>query len=545
MKRLLTATFAVATLLAPAAALACTSLIAGSGATTDGSVIVTYAADSHTLYGELYSQPAADHAPGAMRQVVEWDTGRPMGEIPEVAHTYATIGNMNEHGLAVVESTWGGRHELLDTAGIIDYGSLIYITLQRAKTAREAIDVMTSLVKQHGYASEGESFTIADPREAWILEMIGKGGRSKGAVWVARRVPDDCISGHANLARIHTFPLNDPENCLYSPDVISFAREMGYFDGKDEDFSFSRAYAVYDAGAMRGCDGRVWAYYNKYTPGMEQYLPWVLEAKGEVMPLWVKPEKKVSTRDLQWMMRDHFEDTPFDMTTDIGAGPYASPYRWRPLTFTVDSVEYTHERAIATQQTGFSLVAQLNEAHPEAMKGIMWFGVDDANTCVYIPVYNCVTNVPHEFAPGNGDLYNISWDSAFWVNNYVANQAYNRYSQMINDIRRVQVAEEDTLAAEVNDLLAAVPAMDATTAVKTLNDHTAAATSRYVGRYKKLGDYLLVKYLDGNVKKEKDGEFERNEYGMPVYPNFPGYDERYYRSIVDQTGRHFYLPDVK
>ncbi len=528
-----------------AQALACTGLIAGRKATVDGNVLVTYAADSHTLYGDLAHQPAADHPDGAMRKVTEWDTGKYMGEIPEVAHTYSTMGNMNEHGLTIVESTWSGREELVDTTGIIDYGSLIYITLQRARSAKEAIDVMTQLVADHGYASGGESFTIADPEEAWILEMIGKGGRSKGAVWVACRVPDDCISGHANHSRIHKFPLNDKKNCRYSPDVISFAREMGYYNGDDKDFDFSRAYAIYDAGALRGCDARVWAFYNKFADGMDRYIPWIMEAKGEILPLWVKPDRKVSTRDMQWMMRDHFEGTHLDMTKDVGAGPYGCPYRWRPLTYMVDSVEYTHERAIATQQTGFSLVASMDRNAPDLMKGILWFGVDDANTCVYVPVYCSNTRVPIEFAQGNGDLYNISWTSAFWVNNYVANQAYNRYSQMIDDIRRVQVAEEDTLATEVKILLAEVPGWDKDYAREFLTDHTALAARRYVTRYKALGDYLLVKYLDGNVKKEKDGKFELSEDGVPVYPSFPGYDQRYYQNIVKETGDHFRLPDIK
>ncbi len=519
-------------------ALACTSLIAGKDATVDGSVFVTYAADSHTLYGELYNRPGGTHAPGEMRKVYEWDTNKYLGEIPEAPVTYTTVGNMNEHGLTISESTWGGRPELADTTGIIDYGSLIYITLERAKTAREAIKIMTDLVAEYGYHSEGESFSIADPNEVWIMELIGKGGKEKGAVWVARRVPDDCISGHANHSRIHQFPLDDKENCLYSPDVIDFARRQGYFDGKDEDFSFSSAYAVLDKVATRGCDGRVWSFYNKFTPGMERYLPWILEAKGEVLPLWVKPGRKVSVDDMKWMMRDHFEGTPMDMTQDIGAGPYKVPYRWRPMTFKVDGKEYLNERAIATQQTGFSFVSQMNSAHPDLMRGILWFGVDDANTCVYVPVYSCVTEVPHEFAHGNGDMLNLSWDSAFWVNNYVANQAYNRYSQMIDDIRRVQSAQEDTLTSEVKMLLAEVPTLDPDAARSLLNDHTKIASRRYVKAYRNLGDYLLVKYLDGNIKKEKDGKWELTPEGLPVYPDFPGYDEEYYRNIARTTGDH-------
>ncbi|MCM1520705.1 MAG: C69 family dipeptidase [Lachnoclostridium sp.] len=527
--------------LAPAEVLACTSLIAGKNATTDGSVLITYAADSHTLYGELYNRPGGIHAKGEMRKVYDWDTARYLGEIPEAEVTYTTIGNMNEHGLTISESTWGGREELVDTTGIVDYGSLIYIALERARTPREAIKVMTDLVRDYGYASEGESFSIADADEAWIMELIGKGSDEKGAVWVARRIPDDCISGHANHSRIHQFPLNDPENCIYSPDVIDFARRKGYFSGKDEDFSFSSAYAILDKTATRGCDGRVWSYYNKFASGMDRYLPWILKAEGEVLPLWIKPDRKLSVNDMKWMMRDHFEDTPMDMTKDVGAGPYKVPYRWRPMTFKVDGKEYINERAIATQQTGFSFVSQMNASHPELMRGILWFGVDDTNTCVYVPVYNCVTAVPYEFAHGNGDMLNLSWDSAFWVNNYVANQAYNRYSQMIGDIRRIQCAQEDTLELEVEMFLKEIPTLDPEAARLLLNDHTTIASSRYVKAYKQLGDYLLVKYLDGNIKKEKDGKFELTPEGLPVYPEFPGYDENYYRNIVNTTGDHLLI----
>lgn len=532
MHRYLSAIIAAAAALTCGDAMACTSLIATPGATAGGSSMVTYAADSHTLYGALYKQDAADHAPGTMRDVVEWDTGKLLGQIPEVAHTYSTIGNMNEHGLTISESTWGGREELAGS-GLIDYGSLIYITLQRAKNAREAIKVMTDLVNTYGYASSGESFSIADPDEAWIMELIGKGKTDKGAVWVARRVPDGYICGHANHSRIHKFPLKDKET-LYSPDVISFARKQGYFDGKDKDFDFSRAYAVTDIGAVRGCDARVWSFFRRYTSPeeMDVYQPWILLAEGEPLPLWVKPSKKLTADDLKWMMRDHFEGTPLDMTKDIGAGPFDVPYRWRPMSFTVDSVEYTHERAIATQQTGFSFVSSMNSGRPEAMKGILWFGVDDANTCVYVPVFNSTVSVPHQLANGNGDMYNISWDAMFWVNNYVANQAYNRYSQMIPDIRRVQSGLEDSMTAAVTDTEKAVASLsyaDAQTALQQLTDYwTAKATADY----KTLGDYLLVKYLDGNIKREKDGKFERNEAGTPVQPEFGGYNSRYFESIA-------------
>ncbi len=538
---------AALTLNGASAALACTGLIATPGATADSSSLVTYAADSHTLYGELYHKKGGVHPKGTMREVVEWDTGRRLGEIPEAETTYTRIGNMNEHGLAVTESTWGGRHELAGS-GMIDYGSLIYITLERARDAREAIKVMTDLVDTYGYASEGESFTIADPREVWIMEMIGKGKEDKGAVWVARRVPDGYIAGHANHSRIHTFPLKDKKKeTIYSPDVIKFARAKGYFNGKDADFDFSRAYATYDMGALRGCDGRVWAFFNRYAPGMDRYLPWVLRGEGEPMPLWVKPAKKLTANDMKWMMRDHFENTPMDMTKDVGAGPYKVPYRWRPLTYKVDGKEFTHERAIATQQTGFSLVAQLRDSAPEAMKGILWFGVDDANTSVYIPMYSCLEEVPFEYRTGNGDMLNLSWDAAFWVTNFVANQAYNRYSQMIPDIRRVQTAIEDSIESEVDVLYREVPFLEAEAARKLLNGHSADWSKKATAQYRKLGEYLLVKYLDGNVKKEDaDGKFSLSPEGMPVYPDFPGYDERYYRSIVNdpEGGERLRVIDV-
>ncbi len=515
---------------------ASTRLFAAKGATADGSVMVTYAADSHNLYGELYNQPAADHPAGTMRKIVEWDTGKPLGEIPEVPHTYATIGNMNEHGLAIAESTWGGREELAGT-GIIDYGSLIYVTLQRAKTAREAIKVMTNLVKDYGYASSGESFSIADPDEAWVMELIGKGKADKGAVWVARRVPDGHISGHANHPRIHKFPLKDKTGeTIYSPDVIKFARSQGYFNGKDEDFDFSKAYGVTDFGALRGCDARVWAYFNKFSKGMDAYLPWIERAEGEPMPLWVKPDSLLTASDMKWMMRDHFEGTPYDMTNDIGAGPYKVPYRWRPMTFTVDSVEYTHERAIATQQTGFSFVAQLRGDLPAYLRGLLWFGTDDANTSVYLPVFCSVKKAPAQLA--HGDINTLDWNSNFWVNNYVANQAYNRYSLMIPDIRRVQSKLERDIEEDVRVAIEQIPAFSDEEICHNLTQDLADIwAERATTEYKKLGDYLFVKFLDGNMKKtDADHNFVKSEHGMPVYPEFPGYDDRYFRTIVDDAG---------
>lgn len=523
---------------------ACTSLIAAKGATADGSVMVTYAADSHNLYGELYRQPAADHAPGTMRPVIEWDTNKRLGEIPEVAHTYSTVGNMNEHGLVIAESTWGGREELAGT-GLIDYGSLIYITLQRAKTAREAIKVMTGLVKDYGYASSGESFSIADPDEVWVMELIGKGKADKGAVWVARRVPDGYISGHANHPRIHKFPLKDKTGeTIYSPDVIKFARQQGYFDGKDEDFDFSRTYAVTDFGALRGCDARVWSYFNRFHKGMDAYLPWIDRAEGEPMPLWVKPDSLLTATDMKWMMRDHFENTPYDMTTDVGAGPFKVPYRWRPMEFEVDSVKYVHERAIATQQTGWSFVAQLRSDLPGYLRGLLWFGTDDANTCVYLPVFCSVTRVPLQI--GHGDTNTFDRNSNFWMNSLVANQAYNRYSQMIPDIRKVQKSLEDSILVDVNKAIVELPEFDDETARLLTDDLLEIWAQKATDRYRELATFLFVKFMDGNIKKQApDGSFLRTEEGIPAYPDFGGYDDpRYFENIARTTGDRLKVRDI-
>lgn len=538
------AALTAAALLGNLSADACTNLIAAKGATADGSVMVTYAADSHNLYGELYKQDAAHHPKGAMRPIVEWDTNKLLGEIPEVAHTYATIGNINEHGLVIAESTWGGREELAGS-GLIDYGSLMYITLQRAKTAREAIKVMTDLVKEYGYASEGESFSIADPNEVWVMDLIGKGKADKGAVWVARRVPDGYISGHANHPRIHKFPLKDKSNeTIYSPDVIKFARQQGYFDGKDEDFDFSKAYAVTDFSALRGCDARVWSFFNKFNGDMEQYLAWIDRAEGEPMPLWVKPDEPLTVEQMKWAMRDHFEGTPYDMTQDVGAGPFKVPYRWRPMEFEVDSVKYVHERAIATQQTGWSFVAQLRNDLPDYLKGLLWFGTDDANTCVYLPVFCAVTEVPEQL--GHGDTNTFDPNSNFWMNNLVANQAYNRYSQMIPDIRRVQKNLEDSIAIDVDKAIRELPEFDEEDARALTNDLLAIWAKAATDQYRDLATFLFVKFMDGNIKKQdENGQFLRTPEGIPAYPAFGGYDDpRYFENIARTTGDRLKVREI-
>ena len=543
MKQLIYPIAALALAMTAQTADACTNLIAGKKATTDGSVLMTYAADSHNLYGMLTHTPAADHKAGEMRKVVEWDTGKPLGEIPQVAHTYNVVGNMNEHQLAIGESTWGGHEELVDTTGnsVIDYGSLIQIALERATNARDAIKVMTDLVEKYGYASSGESFSVADKNEVWVLEMIGKGAE-KGAVWVAVRIPDDAISGHANEPRIRKVDFKDKKNVMHSPDVISFARKRGYFNGKDEDFSFADAYCHHDQGERRGCDARVWSYFRRFQPEAEKYFAWVNFESDEPMPLYIIPARKVSLREMQEAMRDHFEGTPYEMTSDVGAGPNHVPYRWRPMDYKVDGKTYTMERAIATQQTGWSFVSQSRDYLPDPVGGVLWFGTDDTNTTVYMPFYCSMTEVPAQL--DHGDINTFSFDSNFWMNNWVANQAYNRYDLMIPDIRKVQKGLEDkyeaTRPAQEKKLAELAAAGDVKAITAAVNAEGAAIAKEATDAYRDLGQYLFVKFMDGNMKKtDADGKFIKSEYGLPVYPEFPGYDQKYYDNIVKETGDHF------
>lgn len=534
----------------------CTNFIVTRGATADGSVMITYAADSHTLYGELYHWEAADWPSGSMLKVVEWDTGKYLGEIKQVAHTYSVVGNMNEHQVAIGETTFGGREELHSQPGaVVDYGSLMYIALQRSKNAREAIKVMTSLVSEYGYASEGESFSISDPQEAWIMEMIGKGNAGKGAVWVALRIPDGYISGHANQARITTFPLNDPENSLYSDDVITFAREKGWFKGKDKDFSFSDVYAPVDFSGARACDARVYAGFNKVAEGMDLYTDYALgkvKRSGENnfpvnrLPLWVKPSKPLTVKDVMGMMRDHFEGTPMDMTRDIGAGPFQMPYRWRGMTWKVDGQTYCNERAASTQQTGFSFVAQSRNWLPDPIGGILWFGVDDTYSTCYSPMYCGITEIPECFRKGNGDLLTYSETSAFWAFNEVSNYTYLRYMDIIKDVLKVRDELEDKFFTFVPVIDKAASGLikeaDAGTARKFITEFSVREADEMTKTWKHLYRYLLVKYMDGNVKKEENGTFKRTEYGLPAMPDQPGYPEWWYRVIVNQTGDQFKMP---
>lgn len=546
MKKLIT--IQIALFLAIAALYPCTNLLVGKKASADGSTLISYAADSYALYGELYHWPAKTYGPNEKLKVYEWDSGKYLGEIPQVRQTYNVIGNINEYQLAIGETTFGGRPELVDSTGVIDYGSLIYITLQRAKTAREAVKTMTELVARNGYYSSGESFSIADPNEVWILEMIGKGVGNKGAVWVAVRIPDDCVAAHANQARIRQFPLNDPMNCIYSPDVISFAREKGYFSGKDADFSFAQAYAPLDFGAMRFCEARVWSFFNKANKDMGKFVSYAEGKTIDPMPLYIKPDRKLSVQDIQNMMRDHYEGTDLDWRYDYGAGPFNSPYRWSPLTFEVDSVKYCNERPIATQQTGFSFVAQMRSWLPDEIGGILWFGVDDAAQTVYYPVYCGNTSVPHEMEPGNGDLLTFSWSSAFWIHNWVSNMVYNRYSDMVKDMSRVQSKLETQFKEQgsgVEKEALALAKKSKAEAVNYLTEYTNATVKDGVGEWKKLGEYLMVKYMDGVVKKEENGQFKRNAYGNPEFPTRPGYPNEFYRKVVEQTGDKYKVREVE
>jgi len=516
---------------------ACTNILVTKGASKDGSTFITYAADSHTLYGELYFKAGGKHLPTELRDVVEWDTGKFLGRIKEAPITYTRVGNMNEHQVMIGETTFTGRKELAGPSGTVDYGSLMYIALERAKTAREAIKVMTDLVEEHGYASTGESFSIADPNEAWILEMIGKGKGQKGALWVAYKLPDGTISSHANQARIRQFPLNDPKTAIYSKDLISFAREKGYFKGEDKDFSFVDAYCPVSFGSLRGCEGRVWSVFNRACPSQKISMDFVKAVPGaKPMPLFVKPDQKLDAHDVMELMRDHFTGTDFDMTQDVGAGPYKLPYRWRPMGFKVGEQEYVHERAISTQQTGFSFVAQGRSWLPSPIGGVLWFGVDDTYCTVYVPMYCGIKEAPKAFAEGTGNFGEFNWDSAFWTFNFVSNYTYSRWSDMIVDVQKVQrdlegkfLAEQDEVDAAAKKLFEQSPGL----AKDYLTQYSTKQSELTMARWKKLGETLIWKYLDGNPKNEK-GEVTH-----------PKYSQDWYDRIVKERGEVLKVKKIK
>ena len=554
---------------------ACTNYLITKGASVDGSTMISYAADSHVLYGDLYHWPAGTWDEGTMMDIYEWDTGKYLGQIAQAKETYNVVGNMNEHQVAIGETTYGGLSVLGSQEGaIMDYGSLIYVTLQRAKSARDAIRIMAELVEEYGYYSSGESFSIADKDEVWIMDLIGKGEGEKGAVWVALLIPDGYVSGHANQARITTFPLNDNKSsissknmedvynkgvtCVYADDVISFAKDKGLYKGKDKDFSFSDVYAPVDFGGARFCEIRVWSMFNKVTGGMDQYWDYV---KGDIehpkahkdgepmtpknyasnrMPLWVKPDAKVSVHDMMNFMRDHLENTELDMSKDAGAGPYDLPYRWRPLTWKVDDVTYCNERATATQQTGFSFVTQSRSWLADEIGGIIWWGVDDASGTVYMPMYASMTTIPHNFATGNGSMMEWSETSGFWVFNQVQNLAYTRYSDIHPEIEAIQQKLEKEFIAFTPAIDAAAEKLMATNedmAVNFLTEYSNSVAERVFKTWKNLYAYLFVKYMDGNIKTDKEVP-EGYKYVTPEVKQ-PGYSEDFYRKIIEETGDQF------
>ena len=522
------------------AGMACTNFLVGKNASVDGSTMISYAADSYALYGFLHHSPAADYAEGAVREVKDWDTGKPLCTIPQVAHTYNVVGNMNEHQLTIGETTWGGRPEL-ETGEGIDYGSLIYIALERCKTAREAIQCMTDLVAEYGYASSGETFSIADPNEVWMMELIGKGKVEKGAVWVATRIPDDCIAAHANQARFTTINFKDKENWMWSKDVVKFARKQGYYTGKkDEEFNFQEAYAPYDFSGLFVCEARVWSFFRKFSNDMDKYFDFASgktfvetggKFAGERMPLYIKPNHKVSAQELKDCMRDQYEGTPLDITQGPDAGPWNSKLRYGSLGFKLDSVQYWFERPIATQQTAWSFVAQMRGYESAKAGGIFWFGVDDAASTVYVPMYSTITEAPLCFKEGNGDMYNYSPTSAWWTYNIVANWAYTKYSAMMPDIKKVQAAWEDKFNSQVAAIDAQVADMNAAQAAEFLTKYSCAQAQESTAAWKELGIYLFVKYLDGQERKEQDGQFLRNPYGQPEGPNRVPYPTSFLESV--------------
>ena len=545
-KVILFAAAAVAAVFLTTRSEACTNIIITPGASSDGSSMVSYAADSHWLFGELYFLPGGNWKPGAMRQIIEWDTYKPLGQIPQPPVTYQRVGNINVNQVTIGETTWGGRLELMDSTGIMDYGSLIYVALERSRTAREAISVIVSLANEFGYPSEGETFSIADKNEAWIMDLIGKGPDNKGIVWVARRIPDGYICAHANQARITRFPLDDPET-LYAPDVISFAREKGYFQGSDEEFSFREAYCPLDPGTVRGCDARVWSAFRILGGAnfdSDAYLEYALghDITGE-MPLWIKPGHKITPKDVADVMRDHYEGTPMDMTQDIGAGGNALPYRWRPMTFEWNGKSYVNERAIATQQTGFWFVAQARPYLPDEVGAIIWFGCDDAATSYLTPIYASTKAVPECLRVGNGDLLHYSPTSQFWMCSRVTNACYKMYNYM------APVARCAADEFEQRQMFSAVPEMDGKLAKlvarkkirkarKLMTKYTVGTAMDQFAVWRALEELLLVKFIDGNVKAQnEDGSFKHSEYheGTPEGLTQPGYTDFWKEAVAGSS----------
>lgn len=537
-----------ALVLAASYASACTNFIVGKDASVDGSVICTYTADDYGMFIGLQHFPAGTHKKGEMRDVVDWDTHVYHGQIPEAPVTYTVNGNINEYQVTIGETTCGGREEMIDPQGIIDYGSLIHIALQRSKTAREAIKVMTTLAQTYGYCSSGESFTICDPNEAWIMEMLGKGPGSKGVVWVAQRIPDNAISGHANQSRIGKFNMKDKKNVMYSKDVIKFARDKGWFTGKDADFSWKMVYSAPDFAGRRICDARVWAFFNRFVKGMDRYLPWALgkDKNAEDMPLWVIPDKKLSVQDLEAAMRDHFEGTPMALdSTDIGGGVWQMPYRPTPLYYEVNGKKYFNERPTSTQQTGFSYVSQMRSWLPRQIGGVLWFGNDDGNMVAYTPIY-CGNTVPPECydTPG-ADAVTFSMKNAYWVCNWVSNMVYPRYSLMFPSLKAVRDSLDQSYFAQQTEVEARAVELCKTSeeeAVKYLNTYSNTKAQQMLERWKELAFYLIVKYNDMAVKPDQNGKFLRTKEGLGATVKRVGSAAAFQKKLTETTGDKFLVP---
>ncbi len=530
---------------------ACTNFIVGKNASADGSVFCTYSADSYGLYAHLRHYPAGTHAKGEVVKIYDYDTNVCHGEIPQAPVTYNVVGNINEYQVSIGETTFGGREEMVDTTGIIDYGSLMYITLQRSKSAREAISVMTSLVEKYGYCSEGETFTICDPNEAWIMDMMGAPGSKPGVVWVAMRIPDDAICAHANQSRITTFNQKDKEDVLYSKNVIKYARQKGWFNGKDSEFSFNAAYAAPDFLGRRVCEARVWSFFRHFSNDMDRYLPYV-EGKGEyteAMPLWIIPNKKLTLQDVQECMRDHFEGTPFSLDSDMGQGIWEMPYRPTPLYFKVDGKKYFNERPTSTQQTGFTYVAQLRSFLPREVGGVLWFGNDDSNMIAYTPIYCCSTRVPECYDAPGADAVTFSDKSAFWVCNWVSNMVYPRYSMLFPSLREVRDSLERRYfslqqAVERKAIRLLAESNDGS-GVEFLTQYSVDKAQDMLECWRNLATYLIVKYNDMAVKPEKNGKFQRTPEGLGANVVRPGYSEKVARELIKQTGDRYAMPEEK
>ena len=529
---------------------ACSNFIVGKKASVDGSVMCSYSADDYGMFQNLCHYPAAKHAKGEMRKIYDWDTNKYHGEIPEAAQTYSVIGNINEWQVTIGETTYGGREEMADSTGIMDYGSLIYVALQRSKTAREAIKVMTTLANTYGYNSEGETFTICDPNEAWIMEMMGKGAGSKGAVWVALRIPDDAVCAHANQSRIGKFNMKDKKNVMYAKDVVSFARSKGWFQGKDADFSWKMAYAKPDFSGRRFCDARAWSMLNHFYD-MTPYLDWALGKNPDAqdMPLWVVPNKKVSVQDVENVMRDHYEGTPLSVAdgSDIGGGIWEMPYRPTPLMYKVDGKQYFNERPVSTQQSGFVFVSQMRSWLPREIGGVFWFANDDANMAAFTPVYCSMTELPECYNTPGADALHFSKKNAYWVCNMTSNMVYPRYSLMFPTLKEVRDSLDNSyIAAQagVEKKAQELYAQNPQAAVKYLNDYSVEKAQQMLARWNQLFEFMVVKYNDMIIKPtDKNGTFEKTQYGLGARPVRPGYPEKYAKELVKQSGDKFLVPE--